>query len=164
MELIGRASFRTSNSLKLLKGGLDPTTDVNTYTYWIAPDFTALQTGIDGLISKGFINENHFCPPASRRRFARGVENTRGTSVDGYWYAADGKVDIIFENIGPPDCRDYKRRDAHKTKCKRNSVDALLQRFRRNGPMDIAREYQVIFVLVCGKTFLFICRSLFSQR
>ncbi|KAG0020242.1 hypothetical protein BGZ82_011645 [Podila clonocystis] len=45
-------------SLKLLKCGLDSTTDENTYTScWIAPDFTALRTGIDGLISKGFINE-----------------------------------------------------------------------------------------------------------
>ncbi|KAG0048621.1 hypothetical protein BGZ83_006440 [Gryganskiella cystojenkinii] len=90
--------------LKLLKCGLDPTTDENTYTsFWIAPDFTALQTGIDDLVSKGFMNENHFWPSALRRRRVRGVESAKGTSVDGYWYAMDGKVDVIFENTGSPD-------------------------------------------------------------
>ncbi|KAF9331136.1 hypothetical protein BG006_005995 [Podila minutissima] len=136
--------------LKLLKCGLESTTDENTYTsYWIAPDFTALRTGIDGLISKGFINENHFWPSALRRRLVRGIENAKGTSVDGYWYALDGKVDVIFENIGSPDCKDYRKRDVYKIKSERNSADALLHRFQRNGPMDIAREYQVIFVIVC---------------
>lgn len=71
----------------------------------------------------------------------------------------DGKVDVIFENIGSPDCKDHKKKDAYKIKSERNSVDALLHRFQRNGPMDIARDYQVIFVLVCGKSLvlLFIC-------
>ncbi|KAF9094031.1 hypothetical protein BGX27_001536, partial [Mortierella sp. AM989] len=107
--------------LKLLKSGLDPTTDENTYTsYWIAPDFSALQIGIDVLISKGFINENHFWSSALRRRLARGVKNARGTSVDGYWYAMDGKVDVIFENVGSPDCKDHKKRDALKIKSNRH--------------------------------------------
>ncbi|KAG0197233.1 hypothetical protein BGX28_009259, partial [Mortierella sp. GBA30] len=151
--------------LKLLKSGLDPTTDENTYTsYWIAPDFTALQTGIDELISKGFINENHFWPSALRRRLARGVENAKGTSVDGYWYAMDGKVDIIFENMGSPDCKDHKKRDAYKIKSERNSVDALLHRFQRNGPMDIARDYQVIFVLVCGEDLTVYTTSIMDGR
>jgi len=47
----------------------------------------------------------------------------------------DDKVDIILENIGSPSCKDYKRRDAHIVKCERNSVDALLHRFQRSGPM-----------------------------
>ncbi|KAG0279680.1 hypothetical protein BGZ95_000558 [Linnemannia exigua] len=151
--------------LKLLRSGLDPTTDENTYTsYWIAPDFFALQTGIDELISKGFINENHFWPSALRRRLARGVENAKGTSVDGYWYAMDGKVDVIFENMGSPECRDYRKRDALKIKSERNSVDALLHRFRRNGPMEIAKDYQVIFVLVCGEDLMIYTTSIMDGR
>ena len=134
-ELIGRGASCISNSLKILKTGLDPTTDENTYTScWIGPDFTALRTGIDDLISKGYINENHFWPSALRRRLARGVENAKGTMVDGYWYAMDDKVDIILENIGSPSCKDYKRRDAHIVKCERNAVDALLHRFQRRWP------------------------------
>ncbi|KAG0320786.1 hypothetical protein BGZ99_004292 [Dissophora globulifera] len=89
----------------------------NSYTsYWIAPDLTALQTGIDDLILKGFIDENHFWPSAVRRRLARGVENATGTSVDGYWYAMDEKIDIIFENMGSPNCKDYKKKDTIKIK------------------------------------------------
>ncbi|KAG9071707.1 hypothetical protein KI688_005921 [Linnemannia hyalina] len=103
--------------LKLLKCGLDPTTDKNTYTsFWIVPDFTALQTGIDDLASKMFINENHFWPSALRRRLIRGVENAEGTSIDGYWYAVNGKVDVVFENMGPLGRKDHKKR----------AVDALL--------------------------------------
>ncbi|KAF8979356.1 hypothetical protein BGZ46_005521 [Entomortierella lignicola] len=51
------------NRLKLLRHGLNPQSDENTYTsYWVIPDFTALQTDVPGLIAKGFSNENHFVP------------------------------------------------------------------------------------------------------
>ncbi|KAF9995451.1 hypothetical protein BGZ79_010862, partial [Entomortierella chlamydospora] len=40
--------------LKLLRTGLNPKSDENAYTsYWIMPDFTALQTGVQGLTSSG---------------------------------------------------------------------------------------------------------------
>ncbi|KAG0271206.1 hypothetical protein BGZ95_000989 [Linnemannia exigua] len=53
--------------LKILRTGLSAQTDENTYTsFWVAPDFVALQTGIPGLISKCFVNENHFTPSAWR--------------------------------------------------------------------------------------------------
>ncbi|KAG0289687.1 hypothetical protein BGZ98_003750, partial [Dissophora globulifera] len=58
--------------LKLLRTGLNPNADENTYTsFWVSPDFFALQTGVQGLISSGFINENHFGPSAWRRSLAR---------------------------------------------------------------------------------------------
>ncbi|KAF9361507.1 hypothetical protein BGX34_007107 [Mortierella sp. NVP85] len=49
--------------VKLLRTGLGSKCDGNTYTsFWIVPDFVALQTGIPGLILTGFANENHFNP------------------------------------------------------------------------------------------------------
>ncbi|KAF9085672.1 hypothetical protein BGX27_003407, partial [Mortierella sp. AM989] len=58
--------------LKLLRYGLNPQADENTYTsYWVVPDFTALQTGVSGLILKGFSNENHFIPLSWRRTLVR---------------------------------------------------------------------------------------------
>lgn len=63
---------------KLLRTGIDPHSDENTYTsFWIMPNFVALQSGIPGRISKGFANENHFTPSAWRRALARGRNSPR---------------------------------------------------------------------------------------
>ncbi|KAF9350108.1 hypothetical protein BGX34_001412, partial [Mortierella sp. NVP85] len=60
--------------LKRLDAGLNPNADENTYTsFWVSPDLVALQTGVKGLISSGFIDENHFKPSAWRRSLARGT-------------------------------------------------------------------------------------------
>ncbi|KAF9896686.1 hypothetical protein BX616_006954, partial [Lobosporangium transversale] len=64
--------------LILLRAGLNPNVDENTYTsFWVSPDFFALQTGVQGLISSGFVNENHFGPSAWRRSLARGTQSSK---------------------------------------------------------------------------------------
>jgi len=98
--------------LKILRTGLSAQTDENTYTsFWVAPDFVALQTGIPGLISKGFVNENHFTPSAWRRALSRGKLFAKGTNVDAYYLARDNHVDVIFENIGSPTCTNHGKHD-----------------------------------------------------
>ncbi|KAF9117024.1 hypothetical protein BGX30_005736, partial [Mortierella sp. GBA39] len=138
--------------LKILRTGLGPQTDENTYTsFWIAPDFVALQTGVPGLISKGFVNENHFTPSAWRRALSRRKEYAKGTNVDAYYVARDNYVDIIFENVGSPTCINYAKYNVDKEKCCRNAADALLDRFYNStGSFEVAKGYSVIFVIVFG--------------
>ncbi|KAF9351700.1 hypothetical protein BGX26_010345 [Mortierella sp. AD094] len=138
--------------LKLLRTGLNPKSDENTYTsFWVAPDFVALQTGVPGLVSSGFINENHYGPSAWRRTLARGCHSAKGTNVDAYYLSRDDYVDIIFENIGPPTCRDHTKHHNDKEKSWRNAADALLERFyNSSGSFEIAKEYKVICVIVFG--------------
>jgi hypothetical protein len=101
------------------------------------PDFVALQTGIPGLISKGFANENHFTPSSWRR--------------DAYYVARDNFVDIIFENVGSPACTDHTKHGEDKEKSYRNAADALLERFyNSSGSFEIAKGYSVITVVVFG--------------
>ncbi|KAF9536308.1 hypothetical protein EC957_011624 [Mortierella hygrophila] len=96
--------------LKLLRTGIDLACDENTYTaFWVTPDFVALQTGVSGLISKGFANENHFTPSAWCRAISRGKLFAKGTYVDAYYVARDDHVDIIFENVGSPTCTNHAR-------------------------------------------------------
>ncbi|KAF9162868.1 hypothetical protein DFQ26_003153 [Actinomortierella ambigua] len=80
------------------------------------PDFVALQTGIPGLISKGFANENHFTPSASRRALSRGTKFSKGTSVDAYYPARDNCVSIVFENVGSPSCTNHAKYEDDKEK------------------------------------------------
>ncbi|KAF9898590.1 hypothetical protein BX616_003839, partial [Lobosporangium transversale] len=136
--------------LKLLRYGLNPQADENTYTsYWVLPDFTTLQTGVSGLISKGFSNENHFIPSSWRRALVRDKTHTKGTNVDAYYVAMDGHVDIIFENVGSPACTDHAKHAEDKEKSFRNAADALLERFyNTTGSFEIAKEYCVIVVIV----------------
>ncbi|KAI8605831.1 hypothetical protein EDD21DRAFT_349661 [Dissophora ornata] len=91
-------------------------TGVDCTSFWIVPDFVALQTGIPGLISKSFANENHFTSSAWRRALRRGTKFAMGTNVDAYYVARDNYVDIIFENVGPPSCANHtKYEDAGKS-------------------------------------------------
>ncbi|KAF9407513.1 hypothetical protein BGZ76_006102, partial [Entomortierella beljakovae] len=142
--------------LKLLRTGLNQNADENTFTsFWISPDFVALQTGVPGLINSGFINENHFKPSAWRRALARGVDSARGTNVDGYYLSRDDFVSIIFENVGPPSTRDSSKLRADKEKSWRNAADALLERFyNSSGSYEISKEYKVICVIVYGFTVI----------
>jgi hypothetical protein len=71
-------------------------------SFWITPDFVALQTGIPGLISNGSANENHFAPSAWRRALSRGKRFAKGINIDGYCVAKDNHVDVILENVGSP--------------------------------------------------------------
>ncbi|KAK3843712.1 MAG: hypothetical protein J3R72DRAFT_489214 [Linnemannia gamsii] len=107
--------------LKLLRTGLNPNSDENTYTsLWVVPDFVALQTGIPGLISSGFINENHFGPSAWRRSLARGCTNNSKHLED-------------------------------KDKTWRNAADALLERYYiATGSFEIAKRYKIVCVIVFG--------------
>ncbi|KAG0007361.1 hypothetical protein BGZ80_004740 [Entomortierella chlamydospora] len=136
--------------LKLLRYGLNPQADENTYTsYWVIPDFTALQTGVPGLISKGSSNENHFVPSSWRRALVRDKTHSKGTNVDAYYVAMDDHVDIIFENVGSPTCTDHVKHAEDKEKSFRNAADALLERFyNTSGSFEIAKEYRVIIVIV----------------
>ncbi|KAG0001829.1 hypothetical protein BGZ79_004086 [Entomortierella chlamydospora] len=138
--------------LKIFRTGLSAQTDENTYTsFWVAPDFVALQTGIPGLISKGFVNENHFTPSAWRRALSRGKPFAKGTNVDAYYFARDNHVDVIFENIGSPTCTNHGKHDDDKKKCYRNAADALLNRFyNSSGSFEIAKDYRIIIVVVFG--------------
>ncbi|KAF9414266.1 hypothetical protein BGZ76_004901 [Entomortierella beljakovae] len=138
--------------LKILRTGINPLTDENTYTsFWIASDFMALQTGVPGLISKGFINENHFTPSAWRRALSRGKNYSKGTNVDGYYLARDNCVDVIYENIGSPRCTDHTKHIEDKEKSFRNAADALLDRYYNStGSFEIAKEYKVIIVIIFG--------------
>ncbi|GJJ73451.1 hypothetical protein EMPS_05809 [Entomortierella parvispora] len=138
--------------LKLLRTGLSSHCDENTYTsFWITPDFVALQTGIPGLISRGFANENHFTPSAWRRAICRGKTSSKGTNVDAYYVARDNYVDIIFENIGSPTCTDHSKHREDKEKSCRNAADALLERFYNStGSFEVAKEYKVLIVIVFG--------------
>ncbi|KAF9900914.1 hypothetical protein EC991_006746 [Linnemannia zychae] len=138
--------------LKILRTGLSAQVDENTYTsFWVAPDFVALQTGIPGLISKGFVNENHFTPSAWRRALSRGKLFAKGTNVDAYYLARDNHVDVIFENIGSPTCTNHGKHDDDKKKCYRNAADALLDRFyNSSGSFEIAKDYRIILVIVFG--------------
>lgn len=140
------------NRLKLLRTGLGPQCDENTYTsFWIVPDFVALQTGIAGLISTGFANENHFKPSAWRRALSRGKPHAKGTNVDAYYLGRDSFVDIIFENVGSPSCTDHAKHTEDKEKSFRNAADALLERFYNStGSFDIAKGYCVIIVIAFG--------------
>lgn len=139
--------------LKLLRTGLNPNADENTYTsFWVSPDFFALQTGVQGLISSGFINENHFGPSAWRRSLARGTQSSKGTNVDAYFLARDEYVDILFENIGPPSCTNHSKHHDDKEKTWRNAADALLERFyNTSGSFEIAKGYKIVCVIVFGK-------------
>ncbi|KAG0288074.1 hypothetical protein BGZ97_006913, partial [Linnemannia gamsii] len=139
--------------LKLLRTGLGPQCDENTYTsFWIVPDFVALQTGIPGLISTGFANENHFGPSAWRRALSRGKPYAKGTSVDAYYLGRDDFVDIIFENVGSPSCTDHAKHTEDKEKSYNNAADALLERFYNStGSFEIAKGYCVIIVIVFGR-------------
>ena len=141
------------NRLKLLRTGLNPNSDENTYTsFWIAPDFVALQTGVPGLISSGFINENHFGPSAWRRSLARGTQASKGTNVDAYYLARDEYVDIIFENVGPPGCTNHAKHHEDKEKTWRNAADALLERYyNSSGSFETAKSYKIVCVIVFGK-------------
>jgi hypothetical protein len=115
------------------------------------PDFVALQTGIPGLISKGFANENHFTPSSWRRALSRGITHAKGTNVDAYYVARDNFVDIIFENVGSPACTDHTKHGEDKEKSYRNAADALLERFyNSSGSFEIAKGYSVITVVVFG--------------
>ncbi|KAG0011079.1 hypothetical protein BGZ82_003175, partial [Podila clonocystis] len=138
--------------LKLLHTGLNSQSDENTYTsFWIVPDFVALQTGIPGLISKGFTNENHFTPSAWRHALSREKTHAKGTNVDAYYVARDNYVDIIFENVGSPTCTDHSKHGEDKEKSYRNAADALLERFyNSSGSFEIAKVYSVIIVIVFG--------------
>ncbi|KAK3831494.1 MAG: hypothetical protein J3R72DRAFT_478560 [Linnemannia gamsii] len=140
------------NGLKLLRTGLDSRSDENTYTsFWIVPDFVALQTGVPGLISKGFVNENHFTPSAWRRALSRGKTPAKSTNVDAYYVARDNYVDIIFENVGSPACTDHSKHEEDKEKLYRNAADALVERFyNTSGSFEIAKGYSVIIVIVFG--------------
>ncbi|KAF8925337.1 hypothetical protein BGZ47_003353 [Haplosporangium gracile] len=123
--------------LKILRTGLSAQTHENTYTsFGVAPDFVALQTGNPGLISKGFVNENHFTPSAWRRALSRGKLFAKSINVDAYYLARDDHVDVIFENIGSPTCTNYGKHDDDKKKCSRNAADALLEcRGRTSGTL-----------------------------
>ncbi|KAG0007246.1 hypothetical protein BGZ80_004899, partial [Entomortierella chlamydospora] len=136
--------------LKLLRTGLNPKSDENAYTsYWIMPDFTALQTGVQGLTSSGYSNGNHFLPSAWRRSLSRKTNSSKGTNVDGYYLARDEYVDIIFENIGSPRCTDHAKHKSDMEKSWRNAADALLERFyNSSGSFDIAKEYRIVCVIV----------------
>ncbi|KAF9087529.1 hypothetical protein BGX27_002911, partial [Mortierella sp. AM989] len=136
--------------LKLLRTGLNPKSDENTYaSFWVVPDFVALQTGVNGLISSGFANENHYIPSAWRRSLARDTLSSKGTNVDVYYLASDGYIDVIFENIGPPTCRNHVKHQEDKNKSWRNAADALLERFyNSSGLFEIAKEYKIICVIV----------------
>ncbi|KAF9915683.1 hypothetical protein FBU30_001809 [Linnemannia zychae] len=138
--------------LKLLRTGLGPQCDENTYTsFWIVPDFVALQTGIPGLISIGFANENHFGPSAWRRALSRGKPYVKGTNVDAYYLGRDDFVDIIFENVGSPSCTDHAKHIEDKEKSYRNAADALLERFYNStGSFEIAKGYCVIIVIAAN--------------
>ncbi|KAG0334139.1 hypothetical protein BG004_000541 [Podila humilis] len=138
--------------LKLLRTGINSQSDENTYTsFWVMPDFVALQTGLPGLISKGFANENHFTPSAWRRALSRRKNHAKGTNVDAYYVARDDYVDIIFENVGSPSCADHVKHREDKEKSYRNAADALLERFYNStGSFEIAQGYNVIIVIVFG--------------
>ncbi|KAK3806846.1 MAG: hypothetical protein J3Q66DRAFT_421676 [Benniella sp.] len=117
----------------------------------IASDFAALQTGLPALFANGFINENHFTPSAWRRALPRNKLFAKGISVDGYYVGQDGFIDNIFENVGYHQCTNHPKYDEDKRKSERNAANALLERyFYSRGPFQIAREYQVIIVLVFG--------------
>ncbi|KAG0221320.1 hypothetical protein BGW41_006855, partial [Actinomortierella wolfii] len=135
--------------LKLRRTGIDPHSDENTYTsFWVMPDFVALQTGIPGLISKGFANENHFTPSAWRRALSRGTKFAKGTNVDAYFVSRDNCVSIIFENIGSPSCTNHSKLEDVLEKSSRNAADALLEHFYNStGSFEIAKSYKVIFVI-----------------
>jgi hypothetical protein len=110
-----------------------------------------LQTGIPGLISTGFANENHFGPSAWRRALSRGKPYAKGTSVDAYYLGRDDFVDIIFENVGSPSCTDHAKHTEDKEKSYKNAADALLERFYNStGSFEIAKGYCVIIVIVFG--------------
>ncbi|KAI1318915.1 hypothetical protein EDD11_005549, partial [Mortierella claussenii] len=143
---------KTRFELKLLNAGLNPNADENTYTsFWVSPDLVALQTGVKGLISSGFINENHFTPSAWRRSLARGVLSPKGTNVDGYFLARDEYVDILLENIGSPSCTNHSKHHDDKEKMWRNAADALLERFYNTiGSFEIAKGYKIVCIIVFG--------------
>ncbi|KAF9091558.1 hypothetical protein BGX27_002015 [Mortierella sp. AM989] len=138
--------------VKLLRTGINLNCDENTYTsFWIMPDFFALHTGVQGLIAFGYANENHFKPSSWRRTLSRKVESAKGTNVDGYFVAQDNYIDIIFENVGDPQCTDHAKHNRDKSKCWRNSADALLERFYNStGSYTVAKKYRVISVVVFG--------------
>ncbi|KAF9350117.1 hypothetical protein BGX34_001411 [Mortierella sp. NVP85] len=138
--------------LKLLRTGIDPACDENTYTsFWVTPDFVALQTGVPGLISNGFANENHFTPSAWRRALSRRKLFAKGTYVDAYYFARDNHVDIVLENVGSPTCTNHVKHDSDKKKCHRNAADTLLDRFYNStGSFEIAKDYRIILVVVFG--------------
>ncbi|KAF8948523.1 hypothetical protein BGZ46_005355, partial [Entomortierella lignicola] len=138
--------------LILLRTGLNPHADENTYTsFWVSPDFFALQTGAQGLINSGFVNENHFVPSAWRRSLARGTESSKGTNVDAYFVGRDDYVDVIFENIGPLTCTNHSKHHDDKEKTWRNAADALLERYyNSSGSFEIAKSYKIICIIVFG--------------
>ncbi|KAF9156810.1 hypothetical protein BGX20_004188, partial [Mortierella sp. AD010] len=138
--------------LILLRTGLNPNADENTYTsFWVSPDFFALQTGVQGLISSGFVNENHFGPSAWRRSLARGTQSSKGTNVDAYFIGRDDYVDVIFENIGPPSCTNHSKHHDDKEKTWRNAADALLERYyNSSGSFEIAKGYKIVCIIVFG--------------
>lgn len=145
------------NRLKLLHTGLSPHCDENMYmSFWIAPDFVALQTGSPGLISKGFVNKNHFMPSAWHWALSREKTYAKGTNVNAYYVAQDNCVDIIFENIGSPLCTNHPKHIEDKEKSYRNAADALLERFyNSSGLFEIAKDYSVIIVIVFGTYHVF---------
>ncbi|KAF9192495.1 hypothetical protein BGZ49_003418, partial [Haplosporangium sp. Z 27] len=90
MDFAIKVKWKANHSLRT---GLNPNAGENTYTpFWITPDFFALQTGVQGLMNSGFINENHFGPSAWRRSLARGTDSSKGTNVDGYFVGRDDYV------------------------------------------------------------------------
>ncbi|KAF9087032.1 hypothetical protein BGX27_003015, partial [Mortierella sp. AM989] len=113
--------------------------------------FFALLTGVQGLISSGFVNENHFGPSAWRRSFARGTQSPKGTDMDAYFVGRGDYVDIIFENIGPPSCTNHSKHHDDKEKTWRNAADALLERYYiSSGSFEIAKGYKIVYIIVFG--------------
>ncbi|KAF9993369.1 hypothetical protein BGZ79_001984 [Entomortierella chlamydospora] len=138
--------------LRMLRRGVPFSWDENTYTsMWVNLDLSALYTGVNNLISFGFVNENPYAPSAWRRSLVRNNPNSKGTNVDGYYAGIDGSVDFVFENVGSPGCTTYTKKLEDEQKCWRNSADALLQRFYLStGSFEIAKEYNVISMVVYG--------------
>ncbi|KAF9155505.1 hypothetical protein BGX20_004448, partial [Mortierella sp. AD010] len=78
-----KARFQEGWVHGLLYYRTQPNADENTYTLFrVPPEFLALQAGVKGLISSGFVNENHFGPSAWCRSLARGTHSSKGTNRD----------------------------------------------------------------------------------
>ncbi|KAF9343642.1 hypothetical protein BGX26_005416, partial [Mortierella sp. AD094] len=138
--------------LKMLRRGFPFSWDENTYTsMWVNVDLAALYTGVDNLMSFGFVNENPYAPSAWRRSLVRNSPNSKGTNVDAYYAGIDGSVDFVLENVGSPSCTAHTKKLDDEQKCWRNSADALLQRFYSStGSFEIAKEYNVLSMVVYG--------------
>ncbi|KAF9543427.1 hypothetical protein EC957_000869 [Mortierella hygrophila] len=140
--------------LKLIRvGGINPAWDENSYTsIWVNLDLTSLYTGVDGLISAAYANENHFTPSAWRRTLVRDKANQEGSNVDGFYVGTDNMVGLVVENVGSPTCSSFTKKGEDEEKCWRNTADALLERiYLSTGSFEVAKDYRVMSMVIYAR-------------